>query len=238
MSNEVLNVIQFDSKDEYERAKAAFTSFRAGGTIPYLDFGKIVPLPEDFEDIPPLTRVDDGIALIYADSDQKGKEEIVRLFKESCIQDTVREYKLKKLANLDAHPEEVEKLREEVRNDKCLTLEETLELGRKAIKNLGRYRARHWSDWREEHWGTDREADECDFTDCELTVNFITAWVCPLKVLDGLSKLGYRFTCYYADENLGCNCGVFDAKGDGTHSLLTADMMENPMEFAAEVWGY
>lgn len=237
MANDVINEIQFGSKEEYEKAKAAFTSPDGDGN-PYLDFEKIVPMPKDFEEVPSSSRVDDGIELVYAESDRKGKEDIVNLLKAALIPAFIVQDDLNELAYLDAHPEAAEELRENIRKAKDLTLEETLEFGRKAIKNLRNYRVRNWYDWRVNNWGTKGGPEECVFMDDDLAVSFITPWSCPLELLIELSKRGYRFSCRYADEDLGHNCGVFASSGDGSHTLMNQDFIKDPMGFAVHLWGY
>lgn len=237
MPNYVINEIQFGSKEAYDDVYAKFVTHDEESGETYFDFEKILPTPPEVKALPASSTVDDGIELIYADSDAAGKGEIKRLLQASCIPFLTLSQELKELDYQDAHPEEVEAMRERLGQTPG-KLEETLELGRKAIENLRNHGARHWYDWCVEHWGTKWNSMDCLFSPNDLTMTFQTAWDCPIGILAELTRLGYAFSCRYADEDLGHGCGVFVSSGNGTCAIRSGGEMSDPEGFAIHLWGY
>lgn len=104
--------------------------------------------------------------------------------------------------------------------------------------NLGfnereKYGKDNWYDWSIEHWGTKWNGGKCRRT-YDDTVEFETAWATPEPVIKAMSeKYKTKVDVYYADEDLGNNCGhyiydsgkkILDEVGD--HLL------------AEEIWGW
>lgn len=98
---------------------------------------------------------------------------------------------------------------------------------------IEKYGADNWYDWSVQNWGTKWNTDNCKKTGVN-SVEFNTAWDTPEPVMRELSKKYHtRVEVYYADEDLGNNCGhyVYD---DG-------DIVEDEVgdyELACEIWEY
>lgn len=101
------------------------------------------------------------------------------------------------------------------------------------------YKGRNWYDWSVKNWGTKWNAYE---TKVGLhSVSFLTAWSAPFPVVKKLSSLfpSVTITHYYADEDIGYNCGKIIWKNGEMTDLTEFD--EGSVEadkFACDIWGY
>ena len=77
-----------------------------------------------------------------------------------------------------------------------------------------KYGANNWYDWSCKHWGT--KWDACETHTQDRTVEFETAWSCPVPVLRELAKQVGGILVFFADEDIGSNCGGFFVKKDGS----------------------
>jgi hypothetical protein len=116
-------------------------------------------------------------------------------------------------------------------------IEESKELGRKALENQKKYGFTDWYDWSIENWGTKWDAYEIDYdvTEDTINLNFQTAWNTPYPIFEELSRMFPNISIYvdFADEDLGCNCGEYGFEGGEAFKFDEGDLM-----FACEVWGY
>ena len=92
------------------------------------------------------------------------------------------------------------------------------------------YGSRNWYDWSIENWGT--KWDACDVNTEKRTVIFNTAWDFALPVIRELAKMVGDLLCFYADEDIGCNCGALFIRADGSLKEIDANIV-----FAECVWG-
>lgn len=119
--------------------------------------------------------------------------------------------------------------------------------------NLGQkekelYGKNNWYDWSVANWGTKWNAYEGNemyrWRKGRLLyegVSFLTAWSAPFPILLKLSEMfsDVTITHYYADEDIGYNCGKFVYK-NGIKEDMTefGDGSDEATRFACDVWGY
>lgn len=104
-------------------------------------------------------------------------------------------------------------------------------LGEEERKKYGR---NNWYDWSILNWGTKWNAHDYYRVNGD-TFCISTAWSTPEPVMKALSK---KFKCsvtvYYADEDIGNNCGCYTYD----NGILIEDWTpDNPEKFANELWG-
>lgn len=98
---------------------------------------------------------------------------------------------------------------------------------------IKKYGADNWYDWSVKYWGTKWNTGGCRKVSPQV-VEFDTAWATPEPVMRALSaKYHTRVDVYYADEDLGSNCGHY-VYNDGN---LIEDK-EGDYELACEIWGF
>ena len=113
------------------------------------------------------------------------------------------------------------------------------DLGNAYINNMLEYGYDTWYDWSCAKWGTKWNA--CDvYMETENTLVFNTAWSAPLPVLDKLAELCYKndveFTGRWADEDAGCNVGVFESDCSYDDYWFSYDYIENQSNEAYEIY--
>lgn len=116
-------------------------------------------------------------------------------------------------------------------------LKEGYETYIKGYFNLKRYGFKDWYEWSIENWSTKWNASDGSFDEETGFVEFETAWSMPENVFRALSHYT-PLRVVYADEDLGCNCGMEDyfVDEDGNERLET--VMEGSTELAYDTWGY
>lgn len=77
------------------------------------------------------------------------------------------------------------------------------------------YGNNNWYDWRRRNWGTKWNAYDTLYDADENILTFDTAWSCPLPILEELAdicaNINVSFEGQWADEDCGCNVGVFES---------------------------
>ena len=106
------------------------------------------------------------------------------------------------------------------------------DLGEKERKLYGK---NNWYDWNCENWGTKWNAYDNEQKENEIynVIIFETAWSCPKPIIEELAKK-YDFMYYYADEDIGYNCG----KKKAINGMLFEQHFSNAKRFANNVWKY
>jgi hypothetical protein len=71
-----------------------------------------------------------------------------------------------------------------------------------------RYSFESWYDWRVENWGTKWDIREFGFIefnlgDCEIKLQFETAWSPPIPIFELLKNQGFTVNAEYVDEGMG-----------------------------------
>lgn len=98
---------------------------------------------------------------------------------------------------------------------------------------VSKYGADNWYDWSVKNWGTKWNTGSCKKTGVN-SVEFDTAWSTPEPAMFELSrKYHTRVEVYYADEDLGNNCGHY-VYNDGE---IVEDEVGD-FELACEIWGF
>lgn len=116
---------------------------------------------------------------------------------------------------------------------KGLGIKNLEDLGNTYLNNILEYGFDTWYDWSCENWGTKRGACHTYYVD-ENNIEFDTAWSCPFKIFEEISKkYNTRVEVEFADEDIGNNCGIviYD-KGE------EIDFIEGDRELAYRVWDY
>jgi len=104
-------------------------------------------------------------------------------------------------------------------DDKCISFDKIIPMpdniyrGDLGKREMELYGSANWYDWRISHWGTKWDAYNSSFNESDNTLWFDTAWSCPIPVLNKLAEIccqnGIEFEGEWADEDCGCNVGVF-----------------------------
>jgi hypothetical protein len=111
--------------------------------------------------------------------------------------------------------------------------------------NLGpeeraKYGTNNWYDWSVANWGTKWNAYYSNLDSANNTMEFDTAWSCPLPVLDALAKLCYEygvsFEGKWADEDRGFNAGVFESDCDSDEYWFSYERAEHESNDAYEIY--
>lgn len=114
--------------------------------------------------------------------------------------------------------------------------EELIEMANAAIKNVELYGVRDWYDWNILNWGTKWDCYEVSVLAAEtsITLEFWTAWSTPVPVFRKLSEQypTLSIEVKYADEDLGCNCGIYTFENGEEYGEPLEDF-----QFACELWG-
>ena len=108
---------------------------------------------------------------------------------------------------------------------------------RRMIENILKYGYPNWYAWRCDRWGTKWNVLESS-REKRNVILFQTAWSLPDNLLKTLSsKFGdTTFKVTYADESIGCNCGIAEYKnGEGTYHEPTIGSIE-AFELAFSLW--
>jgi hypothetical protein len=96
-----------------------------------------------------------------------------------------------------------------------------------------------WYHWSIANWGTKWNAYDTD--EMYNGVMFLTAWSAPFPVIKALSEMfpDVRITHYFADEDLGYNCGKFSYIGGHEEDISGFEEgSDEALKFACNMWGY
>ena len=142
-------------------------------------------------------------------------------------------------ANVDEVLEIIKGDGEVIDFNKIIPMPEDIFRGPVGRKERELYGENNWYDWSCEHWGTKWNA--CDtYMETEDILMFNTAWSVPLPILDKLAELCYKhnveFTGKWADEDVGCNTGVFESDNYGDEYWFGYEYMINQSDDAYEIY--
>jgi hypothetical protein len=216
MPNWVKNSISFEGSDE--KIKEMLNSIQSvdkNGEISYIDFEKIIPMPESLK-IDSGSSTDNGIALVkYLVGDDSLLKEMLS-------------YSWVKNANITTTKQLFENFQS---NENFNSL---IDAGKKAIYNLENFGYTGWYSWSCDNWGTKWNASSSYLHDNNI-LEFETAWSNPYPVLLELSSKfpDIKFTVEYADEDIGSNCGRYVLQGGNQIEFTEYDGIK-----ACEIWGY
>lgn len=216
MPNHVTNILTLKGhSDEIEKCFKVIQGVYEDGEKRIIDFNKIIPMPESLN-IVSGTETDRGMTLLLNDT-EKLKEML--------------DYAWAKRDNIT----DIESLRQYLLST---ISEEGLKCGLKAIKNIKQYGHKDWYNWSIANWGTKWNAYQQSKLTPEST-KFETAWSTPFPVMCKLSEMFPELSLeiYYADEDIGSNCGSYTLQSGSLIHEYCPDGYE-ATKFAYKVKGY
>lgn len=121
-----------------------------------------------------------------------------------------------------------------------LGIETFEDLGNAYLNNIITYGYDTWYDWSCANWGTKWNAYDTFINNEESEIYFNTAWSCPLPILDKLAEICYEheveFSGKWADEDRGCNVGVFESDCSGDEYWFSYEYIENCSNEAYDIY--
>lgn len=142
--------------------------------------------------------------------------------------------------NIDKILELIKGKREYIDFEAIVQMPENIFRGNLGPDDRVKYGKNNWYDWSLYNWGTKWNAYYQSFDKDNNTIEFDTAWSCPLALLDKLAELCYEhevsFTGKWADEDAGHNVGVFESDCDGDEYWFSYEYMENESNEAYEIY--
>lgn len=189
----------------------------ANGDVCYIDFNKIIPMPEELEFLVEGSDKTWGLAY-YAI--KNNKPEIIQKFCHYLTDAAIR---------LAEKPED--------------ELERLYACGERAYNAYEKYGATSWYDWRVINWGTKWNAYETTTADVndENThiIYFQTAWNGAIPVIEKLVSMfpDLDFDYKYADEDFSYNTGIGWSDGEGGLAMNFPDGgSDEAVETYIECW--
>jgi hypothetical protein len=214
MPNWVKTTLEFSGDQEViNQLFKKIQTIEEGGETSYIDFEKIIEMPESLK-ITSGSSVDLGIEILK--------------YKNTGEDSSIKE-KLKHPWVVKEGITSVDEFIEHVLEKKMVSLEES-EI---AISNIENYGSKDWYDWSVNNWGTKWNASD-SYVDGN-TLHFQTAWSVPEPVLIKLSELFPKINILvkFADEDIGSNCGEFEILNGQIIRFKEYGGIE-----ACELWGY
>lgn len=247
MPNHVANKIEFYGDKENINKVLEFIK----GEEECIDFNKLIPMPKSLH----LTSGgDQNQAIQYALSKKSYGEgmEIQRALKNircdfygsyfnKVLKRNYTNIELQESAN--AFEEKLKSGKRDIFDDidyAGLGIKTFEDLGNAYINNIINYGYDTWYDWSCANWGTKWGAYDSYINNDESEIFFNTAWACPLPVLDKLAEICYEheveFSGKWADEDRGCNVGVFESDCDGDEYWFGYEYIENCSNEAYDIY--
>ena len=221
MPNHVANEIEFHG--EQENINKVLDLIQGKGEC--IDFEKIVPMPVALQiesssdnDLAIICYLSNKLSIPFSDIDKSYLKYVTNMFDNDWASTLYHE-------RLPNRKEDFDKL---------------YELGKVCCENIDNYNNKDWYGWRIENWGTKWNAYNEYFDSAANVIGFSTAWSCPLPVLDKLAEICYEhgvsFTGKWADEDRGCNVGIFESDCDGDEYWFSYEYMEDCSNEAYEIY--
>ena len=181
MPNWVRTRISFNGKNERVNEIREFVKSVKDHQVNEFDFDKIVPMPKDL-DVPASSSGSWGMKYLML----KAKNPVTWSNDEKNFMDNAKA--------------------SEKKNPK--TFSESIDLGKKYLKNIANYGYTSWYEWCCDNWGTKWNACETAWI-ADNIVEFETAWSFCEPVIKKLSELysDVEISFSYADEDAGSNTG-------------------------------
>lgn len=241
MPNWVKNKVRIEKKEVikecYSQDENGYEDF---------DFDKIIPMPKSMH----LTsggRQNISICYALSKKNEEEKEKILNKLKEKKCDFYGNYYDKIFHYHKEYTQEEYKKANKELKDIisgkkkqdfenidyKGLGIKNLEDLGNTYLNNILEYGFDTWYDWSCENWGTKWGACHTYYVD-ENNIEFDTAWSCPFKIFEEISKkYNTRVEVEFADEDIGNNCGIviYD-KGE------EVGFIEGDRKLAYRVWDY
>jgi hypothetical protein len=124
--------------------------------------------------------------------------------------------------------------------NKILPMPEHIFQGNLGPEERAKYGTNNWYDWSIANWGTKWNAYYSRLDRESNTIEFDTAWSCPIALLDKLAEMccehGVLFAGKWADEDAGNNAGVFESDCDGDEYWFSYDYATIGSDDAYEIY--
>jgi hypothetical protein len=153
----------------------------------FIDFDRIITMPEDFVNTEESTKSSDSLYYFLMTTNKEG-----------LVSKYVSYPQFKSIDDF------ANKTKDE--------LAEYMEMGEKIYKLILKYGFTSWYDWRLYNWGVKWNAYDSYIEECEggvLVMYFYTPWNAPIPVMQKLVEMfpHLTFEYKYADEDMAYNCG-------------------------------
>lgn len=209
MPNHIQNRISFEcSEAEFEKVKKLMNTAKEGPEN--FDFNALIPMPESLN--------------IEAGSRGENALNYYRYFLEDCAD------------SLGMSDSEKEALAESYKETYGID-DDSWRLGEQYYENIDKYGSANWYDWCIRKWGTKWNAYEVEWG--YDYVCFQTAWSGVPELVAKLSKKfpDIAMDYYYADEDIGRNCGQIAFQDGKVIDMDIPDMdSKEAYELAFQVW--
>jgi hypothetical protein len=214
MPNHVRNILVFEGAEKRIEELRAFVQGANGS----LDFNKLVPMPKTL-DIPDSAGTNIGmLAAKY----------LRGVISPADFEKEARSW----LLNDDGVESADDVLDALVRDGRC-----NVNAGEVALDNIHDHGFPTWYDWCVERWGTKWNAYDIEAEGGEIRFN--TAWAAPLPVIERLAAKfpDIEIEHYWADEDVGSNCGHNSHWNGETSSEWLMDGDNEAFEIYVRCWG-
>ena len=219
MPNWVINKIEFSGKQE--NIDKVLNLIK--GDDDAFDFNKLIPMPQELD---------------ISSSSDNNLGIICYLSNKLTVPFEKLDKKYFKYINNMFHSNWAKTIYEEILPNRKENFDKLYELGKICCSNIDKYGYIDWYGWCNSKWGTKWNA--CNVYVDDDMLEFSTAWSCPLPVLDKLAELCYQhnveFTGKWADEDMGCNTGIFENDCCGDEYWFSYEYMENCSDEAYEIY--
>lgn len=217
MPNNIQNrlVVKANQVEELKMFLGAIRGFDSEDK--FIDFNKIIPMPEEIKNTESSSKVDDAIYYYLVNTEQEWL--INKILKYSIS-------RMDRFANFSQEE-----------------LNEMFAIGQQYVNNWKRYGAKDWYDWSRINWGTKWNAYNTDLEyidECEVVIYFQTAWSGVSDIIKELTERYHQliFEYAYSDEDMGYNCGNgYGEDGEFSYTMYVGGSDE-AMEIYALCWGY
>ena len=211
MPNNIQNrlVVKANQVEELKMFLGAIRGFDSEDK--FIDFNKIIPMPEEIKNTESSSKVDDAIYYYLVNTEQEWL--INKILKYSIS-------RMDRFANFSQEE-----------------LNEMFAIGQQYVNNWKRYGAKDWYDWSRINWGTKWNAYNTDLEyidECEVVIYFQTAWSGVSDIIKELTERYPQliFEYAYSDEDMGYNCG----NGYGEDGEFSYTMYEDGSDEAMEIY--
>jgi hypothetical protein len=226
MPNHITNILKFNGdKQKIEQLLKDISPDANENEIEetaYIDFNKIIPMPESYKGLVSGSVTDTSVA-VYMAVERKNYEKI----------DKIKAYPGYKSLKSKTREEFIEYLIE--------SQGATVELGKQYVDNYEKYGAYTWYDWSCDNWGTKWNAYDQYFSEENNEIIFNTAWNGVPKLIQLISErypeieIEYK----YADEDFGCNLAKLKfLAGKIKEEYYPKCCSSEAYELAEEILGY
>lgn len=214
MPNHVRNILVFDGNSKRIEVLKSFVRGQNGD----LDFNKIIPMPKTL-DISDSSSTNLGML---------GAKYLRGMISPEAFKKEARGW-LRSDAGAETPDDVLDAL---VRDGMC-----NVNTGEVALDNIHDHSHPTWYDWCIEHWGTKWNAYAIEAEGRE--IRFSTAWSPPLPVIERLAREFPDIVIdhYWADEDMGNNCGHNTHQDGDTSSEWLIDGGSEAFDTFTRCWG-